>query len=92
MLKVQELTVKGYEFSGYIAADDITMNVYGEFTVEFEDGRPDITVCSVCLAGGQELYAGDVDFDDLIEQLYNSGQESKWYSDNEDFYREAYNE
>lgn len=88
-MKIQDLTINGYEFSGYIEVDEVEMDVYGEFGISWEGNVPIIDLMSLHLVGGQELYATDIDFFDLIQQIQNSGQDTRWYEDKFDYYRES---
>jgi hypothetical protein len=82
-LKVYDLTVTNYDFTGYILMpDDRTLDVEGEFYVTFYGQYPDVHLGALRLATSNEpLDLNDlVDIKELLQQIENT-DDGSWYYD-----------
>lgn len=95
-MDIQDLKIKGYNFSALISADELSdadvkilgaepnelLEVHGNFTIEWDDDTPLVSIDSAHVFNGSK----DVPVDDLVGpeleyMIDRSGNDSHWLAD-----------
>lgn len=82
-LKVENVRIKGYDFSGQLLTDDTIVNVTGSFTVKFKDDYPQVEVEFDDILVPESV----VDVEELEAQIVGT-DDGSWYHDHLDLVAE----